>query len=51
MTTMEAELEQAKLTISNLKETKMRQEIILSQYEEEVCSQPPTVLMIVILGA
>jgi hypothetical protein len=38
MTAVEAELEQAKLTISNLKDTQMRQEIILRQYAEEVCS-------------
>ena len=37
MTAVETELEQAKLTISNLKDTQMRQEIILRQYAEEVC--------------
>jgi hypothetical protein len=36
MTTVEKELEQAKLTISNLRDTQMRQEIILRQYAEEV---------------
>ena len=36
MTAVETELEQAKLTISSLKDTKMRQEIILRQYAEEV---------------
>lgn len=37
MTAVESELEQAKLTISNLKDTQMRQETILRQYAGEVC--------------
>ena len=37
MTTVETELEQAKHTISHLRDTQMRQEIILRQYAEEVC--------------
>ena len=35
MTAVETELEQAKLTISNLRDTQMRQETILKQYAEE----------------
>jgi hypothetical protein len=37
MTTVEAELQQARMTISTLKDTQMRQETILRQYAEEVC--------------
>ena len=46
LTSVEAELEQAKLTISNLKDTHMRQETILRQYAEEVCIRRYRVLFL-----
>ena len=39
MTHVETELEQAKHTISNLRDTQMRQETILRQYAEEVIAE------------